>query len=609
MATHDFHKIPAFLFFLLLSFTLSPTHAQAKVIFNGDFETGNTSQFRRSETCCSYSVQAVTSPVRSGKYAARFELRRTDADVANSKRAEILPPSPYDGSNITGGVGDERWFGFSIFIPKDWVDDNTSAEELVWQVHDIPDSCEDFRSPPVSLLVIGGNFVFEKEWDSRACTPGNRMEGVKRFPIGALKKGQWNDFVVHVKWSYGSDGFTQVWRDGTMLVNDKGPNFYNDTSDGYTKIGIYKWTWKSDPSASRVSTRVLDYDDFKIGDASSSYNEVAPPGAVPQPSASPSPTPAATPPSSVPSAGMVSSPTWQNRSFDKQTGSFAAEFDVTPLANQVDAVNGFGLGPMTGFPSAAASLRLNPNGQFDVRKGSGYAADTSLPYVANRTYHVRMEFNVPRHTYSVYVAPLGLTPQPLAKDYPFRTEQSSVPGLDSFGVWAAAAKSHAVTNFILLPPDANVAGLSSQATWQNRAFSKQTGPFFVEYDAIPTNGSVDAVTALSSGSISAFANAAISVRFNPQGQIDVRNGAGYASDVALNYSAGATYRIRVEVDPNKGTYSVYVAPASQAFVRIANGYAFRAEQKGLTSFDNFGLWSETNGALRITGFSLAKPLF
>src|SRR5688500_4596453 len=60
--------------------------------FGSDFESGDIAVWRGKgaiQVCCGDSVVIVPAPVRSGRYSARFTLRRSDADVKGSKRAEL----------------------------------------------------------------------------------------------------------------------------------------------------------------------------------------------------------------------------------------------------------------------------------------------------------------------------------------------------------------------------------------------------------------------------------------------------------------------------------------------------------------------------------------
>ncbi len=72
-----------------------------------------------------------------------------------------------------------------------------------------------------------------------------------------------------------------------------------------------------------------------------------------------------------------------------------------------------------------------------------------------------------------------------------------------------------------------VAELVSSATFANLAIDSQTTSFQLDFDATPSADEIDAVTGLSAGDADAFADLAVTVRFNTQGFIDVRNGGAY----------------------------------------------------------------------------------
>jgi len=95
------------------------------------------------------------------------------------------------------------------------------------------------------------------------------------FDLGAVTKGVWVDFVVHARWSYTSSGVLQVWMNGKQVINRTGPNTYNDQNPQNWKWGAYKSWWLSQRPSS-TDKIVIRYDQMRIGDARSSYAEVAP---------------------------------------------------------------------------------------------------------------------------------------------------------------------------------------------------------------------------------------------------------------------------------------------------------------------------------------------
>jgi hypothetical protein len=66
---------------------------------------------------------------------------------------------------------------------------------------------------------------------------------------------------------------------------------------------------------------------------------------------------------------------WQNGACFQQTGSFAAEFDATPLASPIDSVVGLSRGAQTAYTGFAALVRFNPSGNIDAPKRGSLCGD------------------------------------------------------------------------------------------------------------------------------------------------------------------------------------------------------------------------------------------
>lgn len=229
---------------------------QAGVIFRGDFESGSRSGFQEDiEGDGEYEIVTSPEPVRAGKYSCKYVLRK-------ARRVELVP------RRCTAPVGSERWYGFSIHIPKDWVA-NRRKDEVVAQWHASPDRSkgEPWRSPPLAVRTKGNGWQVTCIWDSKPLSIP-RVEGSTTIWKGSIEKGQWTDWVFHVKWSYRDDGLVEVWKNGTLLKRREGPNCYNDKGGLYFKWGIYH----------TLENRVLYNDEFRMGDEKADYRTVAPPG-------------------------------------------------------------------------------------------------------------------------------------------------------------------------------------------------------------------------------------------------------------------------------------------------------------------------------------------
>jgi len=246
---------------------LGSNGGKGPVIFTGDFETGDLKGWGISGN----APGITNNPRRGGKYAMKTSLDRDKDKVAY--RTEVSGP----GSD----VGKEYWYGFSIFLPDDYVTDG--IWEIVAQWHGVPDfkAGEDWRNPVMALSTTGGKWELLNRWDAKFNTfeGGKRSYGgTKMYDLGAYRRGGWTDWVVHVKWSYEKDGLLEAWKDGKKVVEQKGPNAFNDKKGPYFKMGLYKG-WK-DPKrkSDAVSSRVLYHDEFRMAGADGCYQDVAPGG-------------------------------------------------------------------------------------------------------------------------------------------------------------------------------------------------------------------------------------------------------------------------------------------------------------------------------------------
>jgi len=129
--------------------------------------------------------------------------------------------------------------------------------------------------------------------------------------------------------------------------------------------------------------------------------------------------------------------------------------------------------------------------------------------------------------------------------------------------------------------------LTSTTAFQNRSFTSQSGTFTANFDMVPHDNLMNGVTGLSDGAASGFMDLACFIRLNETGQIDVRNGKNYEAENIMDYSAGTSYHVRMEVDISNHTYDVFITPAGSAEVNMANDYDFRTQQSSVTSLDNW----------------------
>jgi len=200
------------------------------VVWRGDFETGNYSQWSSAQIVSADRMMAVTSPVREGRYAMKVTVRQGDDPISSSgNRNELV--------RITREpVGSEYYYKWSTMFATDFP--SASTWQLFLQWHHEGSS----GSPPVELFVYGE----ELRMNIRSTT-------VWRAP---LVRGAWQDFVLRVKWSPDpSVGFVELYHNGKLVL----PRRYAATQFSgylnYLKMGLYR-------NESIAKTGVLYHDGF-----------------------------------------------------------------------------------------------------------------------------------------------------------------------------------------------------------------------------------------------------------------------------------------------------------------------------------------------------------
>ena len=190
MMTQNQRMIIRFPLALLL---LSAPLVSAEVIWRGDFETGTTEQWKAVPK--SDAIKVVTDPVREGKYALRIDgtnaARRGKLDRIEFQH-QPKPPGTAEGT--------ERYFGWSVYVPKKLTDDFHSVGYF--------ETRNSWRQL-MAFEVRGEDIVYS-----------TRVPYARRWTgKGKLTPGRWHDFAVHVLWSRDpKKGFVEVWFDGELVV-------------------------------------------------------------------------------------------------------------------------------------------------------------------------------------------------------------------------------------------------------------------------------------------------------------------------------------------------------------------------------------------------------
>lgn len=213
-------------------------------------------------------MSAVKQPVRSGAAAFRH-VAQTNGDAT-----EFVIPA--------AAIGDERWCGWSTQLPADFAHRGRST--LLMRLVEPSSVKPGTAQCPVAMSSLEinakGQVVFHLHAPSEDGS-GTKCRAFTLAPNVAPARGKWFDLVLHAKWTNTSEGFVELWvkqhdNNYFQLVDYRGPTCSNHEGGPEFRIGAHV-TYEQ-PAASTEA--VVLTDELRVGDANSSFDEVAPVGAT-----------------------------------------------------------------------------------------------------------------------------------------------------------------------------------------------------------------------------------------------------------------------------------------------------------------------------------------
>jgi len=195
-------------------------------------------------------IEVVDDIVNNGRYSLKFTVRPGDAATKgdfqrNKERSEIERVR----FGKEGLAGSEQWYGWSLYIPEDdSYRTKRGAFMILGQWHQSlegmtqNDKLEGWATPPVSVTYMAAP-------DGRTGMKiAHGLARDKKIFLTPIKKGQWINWVFHIRWSKKDDGFIEGWKDGKRISpwNGKDNKVYsanlvphNNRANSF-KIGIYR---------------------------------------------------------------------------------------------------------------------------------------------------------------------------------------------------------------------------------------------------------------------------------------------------------------------------------------------------------------------------------
>lgn len=220
---------------------LASTAASAKVVWRGNFESGDISQWNKAQKVSANRLEVVTDPVAEGFFALKTTVRKGDDPINASGHRNELVSWGHDKK------GSERFYRWQTMWPEDYESPDTWQLFTQWH-HDGKDG-----SPPVEFYTRGEEIILRVSGDELWRAP--------------LERGRWHDFVFHVKWD--RSGFVELFHNGVqVLEKTTAPTLYAGQGV-YLKQGLYR-------DASISQTQTIYHDGMVIGTTLAAVMEPSP---------------------------------------------------------------------------------------------------------------------------------------------------------------------------------------------------------------------------------------------------------------------------------------------------------------------------------------------
>ena len=208
----------------------APALQPADVTWGGGFETRDLNQWSAIETGGRRdAIKIVRTPVRSGRYAAKFTVRPSDRFGGSTGERALV--CNYESDE----PGQEAWWAWSTMFPRQfrptlggwntfttWHHSGTTGQaNLNFQVN------PDVRPATLKLEANSGR------------DPERPRQ--REFTLAKFVRNHWYDFVLHVKWSANREvAFIELWVDGRRVIRKTRLATLYPGQDTYPCQGYYR---------------------------------------------------------------------------------------------------------------------------------------------------------------------------------------------------------------------------------------------------------------------------------------------------------------------------------------------------------------------------------
>lgn len=237
-------------------------------------------------------VQNGNPPARVGDW---LQLKVTNPNTQTDPiRSEVVHrglDSTYftgDGKSAKFATTYDYYEACDMILTSDYSGLSQGSGEIIRQWHDVPDPGEATKNPPIALLIwnngdgtnryylnlrgyaaasyTGG--AYDRDVAVRLDQVAGNVQASAGLPgddVGQIVRWEWR-----IKWDYASTsptGKLMLWKNGTLIYSESGTQLgFNDTNGPMSKLGVYKFTWKSGALDSNgVTSRTMLITNIAVG--------------------------------------------------------------------------------------------------------------------------------------------------------------------------------------------------------------------------------------------------------------------------------------------------------------------------------------------------------
>lgn len=282
---------------LILSCAVSPCLAQRKnLLETGNFEPPNDKESTNPNKSTNqiigpFTIERCDDLATGAKCPPATQVVSFVNDPAggDNKVAKFVMQTIYERAEVRAqrngypeippATGTTLWYGWRLYVPVN--SDVSGYGGIVSQFHQGHEAAaKGVKGSPTTLRINQQNWSFYIKYQTG--TSGDTILYTnEEFNLGSCAgdRGRWTEWVAQVKWTPADIGFIRLWKNGIQVIGGSAPaqwenraTYYDITRCPVFKMGLYR----GDPNWKGPNNMTIYGDDYRMGNSSATYNDVAP---------------------------------------------------------------------------------------------------------------------------------------------------------------------------------------------------------------------------------------------------------------------------------------------------------------------------------------------